>query len=135
MTVREFCRYEQTIKMDTHIIIRSIHEKGYRLYDGPYRYIPNIITTLRVGKVFYYKDAIEIYVDEELSCIADDSFDNLLISLIYKLYDDKIKRADIMLFGYRVIMKDGNKYYIDRSFLVNYLIGGVCGINARSTND
>ena len=135
MIVREFCRYEQTIKMDTHIIIRSIHEKGYRLYDGPYRYIPNIITTLRVGKVFYYKDAIEIYVDEELSCIADDSFDNLLISLIYKLYDDKIKGADIMLFGYRVIMKDGNKYYIDRSFLVDYLIGGVCGINVRSTND
>lgn len=62
---------------------------------------------------------------KEISCIADEAFDNLLISLIYKIYDERIKRADIMLFGYRVIMKDGSKYYIDREFFVDELISSI----------
>lgn len=125
MTVKEFCRYEETIKINTHIIIRNIRETGYCLYDGAYSHMPNTIITLRACKVVYYKDVIEIYVDEEISCIADEAFDNLLISLIYKLYDERIKRADIMLFGYRVIMKDGSKYYIDREFFVDELISSI----------
>jgi hypothetical protein len=125
MTVKEFCRYEETIKIKTHIIIRNIRETGYCLYDGAYSYMPNTIFTLRACKVVYYKDVIEIYVDEEISCIADEAFDNLLISLIYKLYDERIKRADVMLFGYRVIMKDGSKYYIDREFFVDELISSI----------
>lgn len=121
MTVKEFFRYEETIKINAHIIIRNIRRKGYCLYDGAYSHMPDTIFALRACKVIYYQDAIVMYVDEEKSCIADEDFDNLLISLIYKLYDERIKRADITPFGYRVIMKDGSKYYIDREFFVDEL--------------
>lgn len=125
MTVKEFFRYEETIKINRHIIIRDIRRPGYCLYDGAYSHMPNTIFALRACKVIYYQDAIIMYVDEEISCIADEAFDDLLISLIYKLYDERIKRADITPFGYRVIMKDGSKYYIDREFLVDELTSSI----------
>lgn len=120
MNVKEFCKNNDFVKMDTIIEIRNISEGlGHSIYNGEYKNLSSLAECLRVCKCYYLDNKFLFFVDND-EFIVDEEFDILIMNLIYKVSKNDLKRIENVFGGYNMLKKDGSKYFVSRDFIVNY---------------
>ena len=128
MTVKQFCRNDEMIDSTTRIVLKDISTNKRIIYDGIFDELPLNIEGLNVCKVFYFDDVVMFYVNEDDKLDVDEEFNDKLVYLINTVYSGKINRIEIMLNGYKIIMRDGVDYFIDRDYFINGFVKLIEGV-------
>lgn len=128
MTVKQFCRNDEMIDSTTRIVLKDISTNKRIIYDGIFNELPLNIEGLNVCKVFYFDDVVMFYVNEDDKLDVDEEFNDKLVYLINTVYSGKINRIEIMLNGYKIIMRDGVDYFIDRDYFINGFVKLIEGV-------
>lgn len=128
MTVKQFCRNDEMIDLTTRIVLKDISTNKRIIYDGIFNELPLNIEGLNVCKVFYFDDVVMFYVNEDDKLDVDEEFNDKLVYLINTVYSGKINRIEIMLNGYKIIMRDGVDYFIDRDYFINGFVKLIEGV-------
>ena len=116
------------IDSTTRIVLKDISTNKRIIYDGIFNELPLNIEGLNVCKVFYFDDVVMFYVNEDDKLDVDEEFNDKLVYLINTVYSGKINRIEIMLNGYKIIMRDGVDYFIDRDYFINGFVKLIEGV-------